>query len=172
MRRDGCGAQILPATCPPAGHGPGVGLAYALTMTYDRILVALDGSPRAETVLEAALHLADATNGKLVLFRAVGLQPDVPAEAYGVTPNALADILRAKARAALDVIAQRVPPARLAGIDVAIAAPWRGILDAAERHQVGLIAIGSHGYDVLDRVLGTTASKVVNHARRSVLVVR
>ncbi|HVU00723.1 MAG TPA: universal stress protein [Polyangiaceae bacterium] len=32
--------------------------------------------------------------------------------------------------------------------------------------------MGSHGYGTLDRVLGTTAAKVVNHAARSVLVVR
>jgi nucleotide-binding universal stress UspA family protein len=37
---------------------------------------------------------------------------------------------------------------------------------------VDLIVIGSHGYDALDRLLGTTAAKVVNHADRSVLVVR
>jgi nucleotide-binding universal stress UspA family protein len=35
-----------------------------------------------------------------------------------------------------------------------------------------LIVIGSHGYGGLDRVLGTTAARVVNHALCSVLVVR
>ena len=35
-----------------------------------------------------------------------------------------------------------------------------------------LIVIGSHGYGAIDRVLGTTAAKVVNHADRTVLVVR
>lgn len=34
------------------------------------------------------------------------------------------------------------------------------------------VVIGAHGYGGLDRVLGTTASRVVNHADRSVLVVR
>jgi hypothetical protein len=32
--------------------------------------------------------------------------------------------------------------------------------------------IGAHGYGVIDRVLGTTAVKVVNHLDRSVFVVR
>jgi nucleotide-binding universal stress UspA family protein len=32
--------------------------------------------------------------------------------------------------------------------------------------------IGCHGYSGLDRVIGTTAGKVVNHADRSVFVVR
>ena len=34
-----------------------------------------------------------------------------------------------------------------------------------------LIVLGSHGYHGLDRLLGTTAGKVVNLARRNVLVV-
>ena len=32
--------------------------------------------------------------------------------------------------------------------------------------------IGSHGYGGLDRILGTTAARVVNHALCSVFVVR
>jgi nucleotide-binding universal stress UspA family protein len=32
--------------------------------------------------------------------------------------------------------------------------------------------IGAHGYGKLDRMLGTTAAKVVNHADRNVLIVR
>ena len=35
-----------------------------------------------------------------------------------------------------------------------------------------LIVIGSHGYSGIDRLIGTTAAKVVNHAKQSVLVVR
>ena len=36
---------------------------------------------------------------------------------------------------------------------------------------VDLIVVGSHRYHGLDRVLGTVATKVVNHADRSVFVV-
>jgi nucleotide-binding universal stress UspA family protein len=42
----------------------------------------------------------------------------------------------------------------------------------ATEEDVDLIVIGSHGYHDADRVLGTTAAKVVNHADHSVLVVR
>jgi nucleotide-binding universal stress UspA family protein len=38
--------------------------------------------------------------------------------------------------------------------------------------EADLIVIGSHGYAGFDRLLGTTAAKVVNHAHCSVLVVR
>jgi nucleotide-binding universal stress UspA family protein len=42
----------------------------------------------------------------------------------------------------------------------------------ATDENVALIVIGAHGYQGLDRMLGTTAAKVVNHADRAVLVVR
>jgi len=32
--------------------------------------------------------------------------------------------------------------------------------------------MGSHGYGFLERLVGTTAARIVNHARCSVLVVR
>ena len=42
----------------------------------------------------------------------------------------------------------------------------------AREEDVDLIVLGSHGFDVLDRIVGTIAAKVVNHADRAVLVVR
>ena len=52
------------------------------------------------------------------------------------------------------------------------ATAWDGICHAARELDVDLIVIGSHGYGAIDRVIGTTAAKVVNHADRNVLVVR
>ena len=53
-----------------------------------------------------------------------------------------------------------------------VGVPWDTICTVAKEDNVDLIVIGSHGYDILDRIVGTTAAKVVNHADRSVLVVR
>ena len=50
--------------------------------------------------------------------------------------------------------------------------PWDAICAAAIAEDVDAIVIGSHGYDVLDRLTGTTAAKVVNHADRTVIVIR
>jgi nucleotide-binding universal stress UspA family protein len=57
-------------------------------------------------------------------------------------------------------------------IEVVVATPWQAVCFSAQAHEVDLIVIGSHGYGGLDRVLGTTAARVVNHALCSVLVVR
>ncbi len=45
-----------------------------------------------------------------------------------------------------------------------LATPWQGLCTIAEGCEADLIVIGSHGYGGLDRVLGTTAARVVNHA--------
>jgi nucleotide-binding universal stress UspA family protein len=53
------------------------------------------------------------------------------------------------------------------------AAPtWRGIVDAADQHDASLIVLGSHGRSGLaGAVLGSVASAVAAHSRRSVLIV-
>ena len=53
------------------------------------------------------------------------------------------------------------------------AAPtWRGIVDAADQHDASLIVLGSHGRSGLaGAVVGSVASAVAAHSRRSVLIV-
>lgn len=137
-----------------------------------RILVALDSSPRAPLVLSAADKLAELTGARLVVFRAVTVPPDMPRDVLLVSDLRLEDILTRNARGDLERLTRDVPPARLEKLVASFATPWDGICTAARDEAVDLIVIGSHGYGVLDRVLGTTAGKVVNHADRNVLVVR
>jgi nucleotide-binding universal stress UspA family protein len=137
-----------------------------------RILVGLDGSPQARAVLAAAVDLAEKTGAVLVLFRAVAVPTEVPAQAYALPPGSLEGLLQEEARRSLNEFARAVPLERLAGQRVGMGSSWRAICDAAAEEAADLIVIGSHGYGALDRLLGTTAAKVVNHADRSVLVVR
>lgn len=137
-----------------------------------RILVALDGSSRAQTVLAAAARLAELANGKLVLFRAIGIPSDMPREVLNLMDKRLEDLLIGNAHAELERFAAGLPPGRVERIVTPLATAWDGICRTARELDVDLIVIGSHGYGGLDRVLGTTAGKVVNHADRNVLVVR
>jgi len=138
----------------------------------DRILVGLDASVRAEGVLKAAEELARRAGGKLILFRAVGVPIEVPQEAFSMSPASLAELLQAEARKHMDQLAATVPPELLLEVFVEVGTPWQSICHAADQRNVDLIIIGSHGYSGLDRLIGTTAAKVVNHAKQSVLVVR
>ena len=137
-----------------------------------KILVAVDGSERSAGVLEAARRLARASGARLQLFRAVGVPADVPAVAWGIAPAELEGVLQREARAALERLARALPAELVAGESVALGSPWQAICEAARREDVDLIVLGSHGYGGADRLLGTTAAKVVNHADRAVLVVR
>lgn len=138
-----------------------------------RILVALDSSSRAPTVLTAALRLADLCDGTLVVYRAIGIPPDMPREVLSVTDLQVEDVLLRNAHESLALLTRDVPPNRIERLATALATPWDGICRAAREYDADLIVLGSHGYSgFLDRLLGTNASKVVNHADRNVLVVR
>jgi len=137
-----------------------------------RILVALDASDRAGLVLAAAAHLAELAGAKLVLFRAINVPSDLPREVLAVTDLRLEDVLKRNAHEGLDRLAATIQPQLVEAITTELATPWDGICRAGRSHDADLIVVGSHGYSGLDRVLGTTAAKVVNHADRNVLVVR
>ena len=137
-----------------------------------QILVGLDGSPRSAGVLAMALKMARAQGAKVTLLRSVGLPADVPQDFWKTTEEALPELLRHRAQAYVDECAAGVPADLLAGSQVIIGAPWQAICDAAQRIRADLVVIGSHGYAGLDRLLGTTAAKVVNHAPCTVVVVR
>ena len=137
-----------------------------------RILVGLDGSPRAAGVLATALTVARAQGAKVTLVRSVGLPPDVPQDFWKTTEEPLLELLKRRAREYLAEVAKAVPADLLAGQEVVVGVPWQGVCDLARQEDVDLVVIGSHGYGGLDRLLGTTAAKIVNHATCSVVVVR
>ncbi len=137
-----------------------------------RILVALDTSPRAPTVLATAARLAQLCDAKLVLFHAIGIPADLPQEVFVMPEARLEDILRSSAHAEMERLAQHIDAKLIERITTELATPWDGILREAKNVDADLVVIGSHGYGGLDRLLGTTAAKVVDHAGCSVLVIR
>jgi universal stress protein F len=143
-------------------------------MEVRRILVGLDGSPREQAVLSAAQDLALRYEARLTLLRAVGLPPEIPPEAWQNPAVTVREFLEGQARAGLEKLAQTLPKSlgQRYELDVVLATPWQALCMGAQALEANLIVIGSHGYGALDRVLGTTAARVVNHALCSVLVVR
>ncbi len=139
----------------------------------NHLLVGLDASPRAPEVLAAAVRLASKTGARLTLVRAVSLPLELPPAAYAMPPDQVGPLLERDARNQLAALAATtVPPALEPSLLVELGTPWQVVCDAARRIKADLIVIGSHGYGMIDRVLGSTATKIVNHAGCSVLVVR
>jgi universal stress protein F len=137
-----------------------------------RVLVGLDGSSRASGVLTAAVEIGRARGSQVVLLRSVGVPPDVPQDIWKTTEEPLLDLLKRRAKQDLDEQAGRVPLELLGGAEIAVGVAWQAICETARTLDADLVVIGSHGYAGFDRLLGTTAAKVVNHAHCSVLVVR
>jgi nucleotide-binding universal stress UspA family protein len=123
-------------------------------------------------VLRAAADLARKGDAKLVLFRAVGLPKDLPLEAYAMSPDDVIGALKERASRELGELGRALRSGTAYEARVEVGVPWQAICDAAKEVSASLVILGSHGYSGLDRLIGTTAAKVVNHADRSVLVVR
>lgn len=135
------------------------------------VLVAVDGSPHSKVVLAAACSLAELADAEIRLFRVVQLPPDIPPAGPSrpdeVTPRALARVQRE-----LEQLAAGHPRVHIEPPIVADQAVWRLIVFRADRPDVDLLVLGSHGYGLLERLLGTTAAQVVNHTKRNVMIVR
>ena len=134
------------------------------------LLVALDSSSRAPAVLSAALEIMERFKARAHLLRVISVPPDLAAATS--LPDPLPSFLEQKAKADLATIAAR--DARAASCPLLVrraAQPWRGILEAADDVDADIIVVGSHGNQLIDRVLGTTAGSVANQAQRNILVV-
>ena len=136
-----------------------------------KIVCALDGSPRAPQVFDAAAELALGFGAELRLLRVITIPPEFPAAGAGSETDTLPAYLTAVAAEQLSELSKRARAIAATAPIVAVGQPWRVILETARAEDVGLIVLGSHGYHGWDRVLGTTAAKVANLADRNVLVV-
>lgn len=137
-----------------------------------KILVGVDGSPREPKVLDAAITLAKDRGGKVYLARAMMVPVSIPTAVWTLQGEDFSQFLVEHGNKELTVSAERVPPELRGETITRLGQPADVILALAEELEADLVVIGSHGYGGIDRVLGTTAAKVVNRAKCSVLVVR
>lgn len=136
-----------------------------------KILVGLDLSPVTPHVVKYAAELAREQSASLILYHAVGIPADLPAVAYSMKPNELESWLVRDATERLEKLRKDLPTDLDATIRVEVRKPWRGIIDAGKEAEVDLILLGRHGYTGFEKLMGTTARRVVEHADRPVLVV-
>ena len=139
---------------------------------YQHILLALDFSPEADTVLERALELARQNDARLSVIHVVEYTSamyagDIPLpEDIDIDQN-LAEQAREKLRALID---QREISDTTTKVEIGV--PKREIVRLAEETQADLIVIGSHGRHGLQLLLGSTANGVLHLAKCDVLAVR
>jgi nucleotide-binding universal stress UspA family protein len=137
-----------------------------------RILVGLDGSPRQPAVLRRAVDLSRAQQAELHLCRAMSIPVSLPTVLWTLQGDEFEAFLVEHGEQDLARAAEELGDVSVTGLHCRIGQPADVICALAESLEVDLVVIGTHGYDRIDRVLGTTAAKVVNRAPCSVLVVR
>jgi len=135
------------------------------------MLIALDDSPRAPAVFDAGTELARLTGAQVFLVRVLTEPTDIPPAARTVPDHLGRDVERA-VRAEFQRLMNGAPDVPFATPLVVEGDPWRRIIDIGKQLDVDVIVVGNHRTHGVERVLGTVASRVVNHADRSVLVVR
>jgi len=141
---------------------------------FQRILVPLDGSTRAERALPVAARIARAAGSTIVLLRAVTFPAELTP--YLIPEGALAqqvsDEQLAEAAKYLASIAQSDQLMGIATETITIdGPPAPTILDAAHTRDIDLVIMCSHGYTGFTRwMLGSVAEKVARLAPAPVLV--
>jgi nucleotide-binding universal stress UspA family protein len=135
------------------------------------LLAAIDESERGKLVFATAAAMAGDLDAQLFVLRVLTMPLDVPPAAHTLLDGVVGKMAE-NARSELSQLMTGAPPqVRLGPPLIVEGEPWRRILEVSREFDVDLIVVGSHRYHGLDRVLGTVAAKVVNHADRNVLVV-
>ena len=142
------------------------------------ILVAYDGSGCADAAIDkVAAEFPGRKAIVLVVTEELDRVPFMGTAGVPIEPETmevLVDSARGSAKATADKGAER---ARNLGLDpttaIAEGGPvWSQIVDAAEEHDVALIALGSRGLSGIKHVLlGSVSGAVAQHSKRSVLIV-
>jgi nucleotide-binding universal stress UspA family protein len=138
---------------------------------YRTILVGLDGSEREAEVFRTAVDLARAIGAVLHVCRAVAMPVGLP-EAVWSMPMAQLDkelVADAERAVAARVATSPVPVLR-AHVRIGVAPDV--LHDVAVEIGADLVVIGAHGYGMIERLIGTTASKVVHRMPCATLVCR
>ena len=143
---------------------------------FQRVLVPLDGSERAEQAIPVAVRIARAAHGSVILLRV----PTKVTDLYMLSVEALEDmqdIMEAKRDEIKRYLAHLASSMALEEVgivtEVVDGTPAETILAVARAQEADLVVMCSHGYTCFKRwILGSIAQKVAWHSTMPVLILR
>ncbi len=143
---------------------------------FQRILIPLDGSQRAERAIPVAARIAHATKATLFLVQVIDLASDL-AWQVNAAPFDLGDAFDAEYQGAKDYLHKLQNSDELKGLSVHTLTPTgrasQVILSLAQSKKVDLIVMTSHGYTGFKRmVMGSIAQQIERHSEVPVLILR
>jgi len=157
---------------------PAEGTAIPRAEQFRKVLVALDGSPEAESAIAPALALANPKRCDLVLLRVVPPVPiagDAGMAATLPIDDSLTEALTQQATGYLEGVAERLKSPTVTVTTRVVVEPGvaQAVLREASLAGAELVALATHGARGLRRmVLGSVADKVLRGADRPILLTR
>jgi nucleotide-binding universal stress UspA family protein len=150
---------------------------------YQTIVVPLDSSERAETILPHVEELAGIKMGKVILLHVIEptafspLAPASPARLAVMTPEAFTEQIETMRSAAAEYLSKIQSILKTKDIDaetvIETGSAAERIVHVAEERDADLIAIASHGRTGLPRVFfGSVAAAVLHRSETPLLLVR
>jgi len=143
--------------------------------TLRTVIVPLDGSPLAESVLPTIVDLGKILKLDVILMRTYALPPAIAADQYATYSDELLRQLETEAR---DYLTEKMKELKRKGLEnvalrVSLGYAAEQIIGLARHTQDNFVAIGSHGRSGIKRwALGSVADRVVQHCGDPVLIVR
>jgi nucleotide-binding universal stress UspA family protein len=137
---------------------------------FGKILVATDGSEYSRRAMARAMDFAESYGTELDVISIVEILPEI----YSIAPQ----VVEERVQKTEEYIAGLKKQADARGITCRgfvrdSAEPYNIITEIAQKEQVGLILMGSHGRTGLSRILmGSTTERVIAHAPCPVLVAK
>lgn len=141
---------------------------------FQRIVVPLDGSPRAERAVPTAARITHATLGTVVLFQAI-TRPVEYLGSLAPVPIVTDELIEQELAAAQGYLTEVARSESLHGLHVRTEVQFdlagEQILGVVESHVVDLIVLYSHGRTGFKRwALGSVAHRVIHNSHVPVLV--
>ncbi len=146
---------------------------FTQSPSLQQMLIPLDGSPLAEQILAPALALGDALEADFTLLRIV--EPLFPIYNYLARTKELDEAEILAARRYLEEVTKRLADGKRQVHTRVVLAPTlaQAILEDVQRHPSDLIALATHGFSGLQRMMiGSVADKVLRGSDVPVLVYR
>jgi len=126
-------------------------------LTFEKILIATDGSVYSELASREAVSIAKRTGSGLIALSVAKKDENLPVAKE--TVNAVKELAE-RERVKVETLTLK-------------GEPYETIVKAAEQKHAGLIVVGSHGRTGVERLLmGSVTERVIGHSGTAVLVVR
>ena len=141
---------------------------------FKKILCAIDFSEHSKQVAEYAREMAECGGGEIiVLYAAPSLSQYVGFHVpHNSIENFVGEITGAAEKSMEDFVSENFSGLTAKGI-VATGFAAEEILNTADKEEVDIIIMGTHGRKGIDRILfGSVAEKVVKNANQPVLTIR